>query len=190
MRYRILFATAAAALLVGLVPSPASAQLVQSDDDAQSIAATITAGGIGSRTIAALPVVMSSALGQGKVSGAYSVSVVEIAATGRNPWQVTSTVSELTSVADSSTIAPENLDITSPTIVATLPAGTDTPFAAGNYTGTGATSDARTLWDNAGQNTSSVYTSTHTATGTLAVTPPNGSTVGAYTGTFTVTLFT
>jgi hypothetical protein len=190
MRYRILLATAAAALLVGLVPSPAGAQLVQSDDDAQTIAATITAGGIGSRTIVALPVVMSSALGQGSVSGLYSVSVVELAATGRNPWQVTTTVSELTSAVDSTKIAPERFSITSPTVVATLPAGTDTPFAAGSFTGTGAVSAARTLWDNADQSTTAVYTSTHTATGTLSVSPPNAATTGLYNGTVTYTLFT
>jgi hypothetical protein len=183
---RILLSAAAAALLVGLVPAPAGAATSQSST---SIAATITAGGIGSRTIAALPIVMSSLAGNGKVSGAYSVTVLETAVTGFTPWSVTTEVSELTSSVDSSKIPPSAFDITTASVSGIPTAGTDTATTGGPYTGSGALSDPLTLWTNTGQSPLSVYTSTHLATGTLNVTPPNGAKTGAYTGTFTVTLF-
>jgi hypothetical protein len=188
MRTRILLSVAAAALLVGLVPAPAGAVTSTS---AANITATITAGGIGSRTIAALPITMTSLAGNGKVSGAYSVTVLETAATGVNPWSVTTAVSELTSAVDSSKIAPSAFDISTPTVLGVPTAGTDTATTGSVYSVTGAatTSDPLTLWTNTGQSALAVYTSTHTATGTLAVTPPNGAKTGAYTGTLTFTLF-
>jgi hypothetical protein len=184
---RILLAAAAATLIVGLIPAPAGAATSTST---ANISATITAGGIGSRTIAALPIVMTSAAGNGKVSGAYSVSVVETAATGVNPWSVTTAVSKLTNTLDSTVINPDNFDISTPSLLASLPAGSDAATTGSVYSYTsGANSDPLTLFTNTGELLTSVYTSTHTATGTLSVTPPNGASTGAYTGTFTVTLF-
>jgi hypothetical protein len=186
MRFRILLAAAAATLIVGLVPAPAGAATSTSD---ASIAATITANGIGSRTIAALPIVMTSAAGNGKISGGYSVTVLETAVTGFTPWSVTTAVSELTSAVDGTKIPPNAFDISTASVSGIPTAGTDAATTGGPYTGTGAVSAPLTLWTNTGQSPLSVYTSTHLATGTLSATPPNGAKTGAYTGTLTFTLF-
>ena len=151
--------------------------------DTATVTANVTAGSIGLRSLTSVPAVtLTPALGQATVTGAMSAVVTEAAVTGTNPWSVTASISPLALVGQPD-IANSNVAISTRATVQVSGGGTST-----NPTGSEALSAARTVVSNAGQNTGAVYTGTYTNSANLALTVPNGTVAGIYTGTLTVTL--
>lgn len=183
MRVRLLVAGAAAALLVGFIPSPASAQ-VDGQDGSSTITATVADSGFRAVTTVA-PITMASALNSATVQGAYAVTVTETARKGTNPWSVTAALAAALSDGGS----PAN---TIPTSAVSVLARAVTPTAGGGTaaapTGEQDLSVARTLVTNTGQDVNTVYTGSYALSGTVKITPPNGTKTGVYTGTFVVDL--
>jgi hypothetical protein len=193
MKIKLLVAAAAAAVVVGMMPSPAMA--ADGDGSSSIISATLSSNNIGSRSVSLVTTpAMTSALNSSTLSTGYTVTVLEAARTGTNPWSALVSVNQLTSAATPGTPIPvANMNLAPGAMVLTTPGtGTDTPGSGGNFvgsTGDPTISDTQTLWTNSTQSNLSVYTGTHTGAGTLTLTPPNGTKLGIYTGTFTVTLF-
>jgi hypothetical protein len=182
MRLKILLAGVAAALVIGMVPSPAGA------DDA-TVTANI-AGLSGTRTFAlaeagtGVSLVGASGLSTA-ISGTFTATVTETAVAGDdNGYSVTAAITNLVKGTD--TIAYTNINLAPGTMIPSL-AGTDTPGAAGNFSGASNPSDARTVWANSAQAATSYYTFVHANTSTLGLTLPNNAVSGTYTGTLTVT---
>lgn len=173
----------AAATLAATALAPLHAGAADGDPASSALTATVTAGSVGARTVTSAPIAMTSALNSTTLSGAYSVVVTEAARTGTNPWSVTA-VLDADLVDGANTIPRSSIALSNQAVVQVASGGTSS--AAGAQSGT--LDSARTLFTNTGQNTTSVYTGTHTATGTVTLTPPNGSKTGIYAGTFTVTL--
>ncbi|MEY2565541.1 MAG: hypothetical protein QOE35_70 [Actinomycetota bacterium] len=193
MRIRFLVAAAAAAIVVGMMPSPAFA--ADGSGGSSIISATLTSNTIGSRSVSLVTTpAMTSALNSSTLSTGYTVTVLEAARTGTNPWKAQVSVNQLTSTLTPGTpipVASLNLAPGAMTLT-TAGTGSDAPGVGGAFVGSTAdptVSDAQDLWTNTGQLPGSIYTGTHTGAGTLTLTPPNATKLGVYTGTFTVTLF-
>jgi hypothetical protein len=127
-------------------------------------------------------------------SANYSIHVVEVAVSGANPWTVTGQLFDTQSTPVANQVAqvatPANTIPGSAFSVANnaptpLTAAAGTTPAAGS---SGTLSAALSLFD-VTESTSAVYTNTWTGTGTVTLTPPNGTKTGAYAGTFVETLF-
>lgn len=167
----------------GLGALGGAAQALDGDGGSASVSATITSGAVGARSVlSASPVVMTSALNGVTMSSPFVVVVDEAVRSGTNPWSVTAVLSgPLTSGASS--IAATNLSVSGRSVAQVGGGGASTAPA-----GSQDLSLARTLLSNAGQDPSVVYTGTYTATSTLTLGIPNGTTVGTYGSTITVTL--
>jgi hypothetical protein len=191
---KLFLAAAAAALLVGPVPSPASAQ------DTANVNVTAQIGGLtgGSRVL----VVPESATGLtitgtaiNAITASFTAEVVETLAPGSNGWTVNATLTDLSNGSGGTipygnvTMNPADTILTAP-----LPAGTNsggTTQAFQDQTPTpSSTSAASNVFTNNGQVATSFYTATHTAAGNaLSIELPEGEfDQGNYTGTLTVTL--
>lgn len=186
MRIKILLATAAAALIVGLMPSPASAQLSAGGTQNTGVTATIS-GAMGTRVLNSIGAVgMSSTGGSATLTSLpFAVSVVEAARSGTAGWYVTAEMTTpLTEQTTSDVIAKSALTLTpNATMVQTPLTGTDAASGAQSL------GSAATIWTNTGQSPLTVYTGTHTNSPTITLAPPNGTVNGVYVGTLTVTLF-
>jgi hypothetical protein len=170
----VLLATAA----LGVAPSYAA----DGDGGSSAITAALTAGSIGSRSVTTVsPVALTSALNSSALTGSFSVLVTEAARSGTNAWSVTTSASSLTS--GSNTLTADNLAISARSVTPVGGGGTSSA-----PTGSQTLDSARTLFSNAGQATTGIYTGTYLGSSTVTLTVPNGATTGAYTGTMTVTL--
>ncbi len=177
-RRSIVVPVAALALMGATAPAFAA----DGDGGSAALSATLTAGSIGSRSVTTVaPVALTTALSSSTATGAVSVVVTEAARGGTNPWSVTAVAGALTSGVN--TIAASNLSIASRGVTQVAGGGT-----AAAPTGSSSLASAATLFSTTGQSVASLYTGTYTAAGTVSLAVPNGQAVGAYTGTFTVTL--
>lgn len=166
------------------VAAPALASDGDGGGGTATLAATLTAGSIGSRSLTSIsPVVLATALNTPTASGAYTAVVTEAARGGTNPWSLTAVASALTGPAGSTAIPAAALSVGARSVVQVAGGGT-----AAAPTGSSPLDSAATLFSNTGQSTSALYTGTYTGTGTISLAVPNGQAVGAYTGTLTVTL--
>ena len=183
MRIRLLVAGVAAALVVGAVPSPASAQ-TDGQDGSSTITATVADSGFRAVTTVA-PITLGSALNTATIEGAYAVTVTETARKGSNPWSVTGALAG----ALSDPLVPAN---TIPTTAVYVHTRAVTATGGGGVsaapTGEQDLSAARTLMSNTGQDVNTVYTGSYALSGTVKIVPPNGTKTGTYTGTFVVDL--
>jgi hypothetical protein len=183
MRVKLLMATAAAALVVSMVPSPAGA--ADGADSTALITANINA--LGSRAVtAAAPIVINSGLNSSTATGSYNIVVTEITRNGSNPWTVAGSLqAPLTNTdVDTSNDTIANTFVTVGNRAQTAVGGGGTPTVPGTVEDL---SQARTLVSYA-QNTGLLYNGVYTLTGDITVTPPTGSKTGVYTATFVVDL--
>lgn len=184
MRLRILVATVAAALVVAMMPSPASAQ-VDGTDSSALITANINA--LGSRAVtAALPVAITSGLNSSTATGSYSVTVTEITRNGSNPWTVTGSLAAPLTNTDVST-TNDTIPNTAVTVSNRASAATGGGGTATVPSTTEDLTQARTLVSYA-QDTNLLYNGSYLLTGDITVTPPTGSKTGTYTATLVVDL--
>ena len=189
MKIRILLAGAAAALIVGMVPSPASAQVDGAGFDAP-VSADITANGIGFRAVTAAAVApISSSLSALTLSGAYTAAVTETLRSGTNNWSVTASLAGDLSTVGGDTIDEQYVSVTGRSFTRTLSGGTASApsgsSALGDGTGSG---QSVTLGSSTGQLTNTLYSGSYAAAGTLTIAPPAGTKTGLYSGTFQVDL--
>lgn len=186
MRLRVL-AMGMVLLTAGAFAAPLASAQVDGDDSSATVTATIT-GDMGVRYVSSVPAIaMSSVLSSTTLSATYTVLTQETVRAGTNPWTVTGRLqADLSDGASPTpnTIARSAMNVSGRTASVTVGSG-GTP-APGS--GTEDMSADRTLFTVSGENTSTLYTATYTAGGTLTLTPPAGTVTGAYTGTFVVTL--
>jgi hypothetical protein len=198
MRLKLSIAAMSAALVMGLAPSAFAAPpgTAQSPTGTAPVAVTLNAG-IGTRVVsdAGSTLTMTQLAGATTTSANYSIKVVETSVSGANPFTVTGQLfdTQATPVANqvAQTATPANtipgsafgVSNVLPTALTTAPAGV-TPAAAAS----GNLSAALSLYS-VTESTSAVYTNTWTGTGTITLTPPNGTKTGAYSGTLVETLF-
>lgn len=174
---RIAVAALAAAAAAGIPASGAGALDT-------TLTATVTAGNVGSRTIVANPVTMSSVAGTSTLTGSLATTVTEAARTGTNPWSVTAAIGVLTdTVTPANTLANTNMSISNRAVTQTSGGGTATATS-----GTEVVSAARTLFTTTGQSTAAVYSGTYASTSDWHLALPNGTPTGVYAGTITLTL--
>ena len=148
-----------------------------------AVSATLTGGSIGSRSItAASPVTMSSALNSSTLTGGLSLTVTEAARSGTNAWSVTAAMTNLTN-ATSDVINKDQMNVDTRTITPVGGGGTSTAPSGSHNMATTAT-----LFSNASQDPTSVYTGTYASSSSWTLSVPNGAKTGAYTGTITLTL--
>jgi hypothetical protein len=187
-----------AALVMGLAPSAFAAPpgTAQSPTGTAPVAVTLNAG-IGTRVVsdAGSTLTMTQLAGATTTSANYSIKVVETSVSGANPLTVTGQLfdTQATPVANqvAQTATPANtipgsafsVSNVLPTALTTPPSGV-TPAAAAS----GNLSAALSLY-NVTESVSAVYTNTWTGTGTITLTPPNGTKTGACSGTLVETLF-
>ena len=180
MKLRILLAAAAAALVVGLVPAPAGAQ-VDGTDGSGVITANINA--LGYRAVTAVaPIPITTLQDASSATGSYSITVAEVTRQGSNPWTVTGSLAAPLTNATSDTIPNTAVTVSNRDASALGGGGTKTAPS-----GSQDLSAARTLISYA-QATNTIYNGTYTLTGDITVTPPTGSKTGVYTATFVVDL--
>jgi hypothetical protein len=181
MRRRLIIAAVPAAL--ALVMAPTAAHAADGDGGTAVITATLTGNAIGSRSVTLVsPITMSSAASSTTLSSPLAVTVTEATRSGTNPWSVTGVASALTDVAND-TIPATALSVSGRSVLQTLGGGTSSAPAGSQSLDT-----ARTLFSNANQSLSTLYSGVYAGSGTVTLAPPDGSKTGVYTGTFTVTL--
>lgn len=184
MRLRILVATAAAAFVVSLIPSPAYAQ-VDGTDSSAVITANINA--LGSRAVtAAAPIGITSGLNSSTATGSYNIVVTEITRNGSNPWFVMGSLAAPLTNTDVSTLN-DTIPNTAVTVSNRLASQVGGGGTKTEPAGSEDLSVARTLVSYA-QDTGLLYNGTYTLTGDITVAPPTGSKTGVYTATFVVDL--
>jgi hypothetical protein len=198
MRLKLSIAAMSAALVMGIAPSAFAAPpgTAQSPTGTAPVAVTLNAG-IGTRIVsdAGSTLALTQAPSATTASANYSIKVVEVAASGVNPFTVTGQLFDTQStpvanqvgqVATPANVIPGSAFSVSnvlPTALTTPPAGV-TPAAAAS----GNLSAALSLYS-VTESVAAVYTNTWTGTGTITLTPPNGTKTGAYAGTLVETLF-
>jgi hypothetical protein len=195
MARRLIFAASAAALVLGMAQPALAAPpgTAQSPTGSAPVAVTLNTG-IGTRVVAdagSLLTLIPSA-GATTATANSSIAVAEVAVSGANPWTVTGQLVDNASVVNqiNQAAAPSN---TIPGAAFGVSNNSPTPLtsAVGTTPAAGASgtlSAALSLFSVA-ESTSAVYTNTWTGTGSVTVTPPNGTATGAYSGTFVETLF-
>jgi hypothetical protein len=168
------------------VTSTATPAFADGGSSSAGLSATLTSGSIGSRSITSVsPVTLTSALNTATASGAMATTVTEAARGGTAAWSLTAVSSLLAKTGGTSAddIAASNLSIANRAVTPVAGGGTSTAA-----TGSSSLATDATLFSNSGQSVTSLYTGTYAATGTITLAVPNGQSVGAYTGTLTVTL--
>ena len=122
------------------------------------------------------------------MTGPLAVSALEVAAKGDNSWSVTATSGSLSDGSGDS-IPASKLSVADGSLPAT---GGCLSLSACTVTGGGASSrplnTAQTLFAVNGESAASVYTGAYAYNGNLTLDVPNGTPLGTYTGTLTVTL--
>jgi hypothetical protein len=195
MRARILLAAVAAALVVGLMPSPASALDVTSLDG--TVSADLSTSGTRSITVVS-PIATSSTL-NALATASYGVTVVEAARTGTANWTVSAKLCGQTTGVKDCTGGKDNA-LSSATSTATLPGsavalsaravselGTTPGVVSSAPSGSAALSSAAPLFS-AAESVGTLYTETFSSSGTVTITPPAGQAAETYVGYFVVTL--
>jgi hypothetical protein len=195
MRARILLAAVAAALVVGMIPTPASALDVTNMDG--TVSADLSTSGTRSITVVS-PISTSSTL-NALATASYGVTVVEAARTGTANWTVSAKLCGQTALAKDCTGTKDNA-LSSATSSAILPgsavalsaravseAGTTTGTVSSAPSGSAALSSAAQLFS-AAESVGTLYTETFTSSGTVTISPPPGQAAETYVGYFVVTL--
>jgi hypothetical protein len=192
MRKRIVAAMSAAVVVGGLAIAGTAAEATSctaggtSPCDVSVQAIVGPSGLTGTRTLGAVAPIGLVA-GATTLSGALAVPVVETVATGDNAWSVTAVASNLTNgsggtiTADHLTVADSGL----PTGVGCILLTQCTVTGGG---GARALDAAKTLFSVTGENTAAAYTGVYAYTGTLSLSVPNGTPLGTYNGSLTLTL--
>lgn len=176
--------TIAITTMAFVLMSPVAVRAQDGLGGAAPITATVLAGTLGSRSITSVaPLVMNSVAGQSALTTPYAVLVTEITRTGTNPWSVVGALSDDLATTSGSTIAKSAVAVSGRQVLQVASGGVSAAPAGSQDLSVG-----RTLFTNTGQDVNALYTGTHAATGTVTLTPPNGSAAGVYNGTFTVTL--
>lgn len=158
---------------------------------------------VGTRSIASIATPELTGVLSGAPTSSYTVAVAEATRTGTNAWSVTARlcgpsatnplVSDCTnnagvmvnSVDATKTIPGSAVSLSGRSVTELLPGGSgDLSVPAGSAD----LSTARTLFSNANQDTSLLYTETYTASGSITLTPPNGTASGTYNGFVVVSL--
>jgi hypothetical protein len=187
--HRRLVVGATVAALAALAAAPAYAST--STTTTATITAVVGGTGLtGTRTLTAFPAVALS--GTTALGGTLTAGVTETAATGDvNGWSVTVQSSALdeTAPATSGVIPASDLSIGSivaPSATGCLSVSLGTCAISGGSGG--ALDSPQTLFAVTGESASYAYTGVYTATGVLALSVPNGTAAGDYSGTLTATL--
>lgn len=189
MRFKVLVAAVATAIVLGALGAPAHAQVADGDDGSALITATVN--NLGYRAVTAVaPITITSGLNSSSATGGYSVLVTEVTRTGTNPWTVTGALSGPLTNTDvdttNDTIPNTAVTIHDRAAAATLGGGGASDNTA--ISGTADLTQARTLASWINQSGSLIYSGEYTLTGNLTVTPPTGSKTGVYQTNFVVTL--
>lgn len=137
----------------------------------------------------------------GSVESALEVIVEEVEATGVNPWSVSTTIADLTNATSSATIGREQVTLTpNATVPVTADidgtlaldlSGTNVSASGGSeYTFQNDGTEATTLFEVSGQDSTKAYTGFYTGTGTLSTTLDGlfDVLIDTYDTTVTVTL--
>lgn len=184
-----------AALLVLLLPValPASAQV---DGEGGTGPVTAVLDSVGVRSITSVSALVLTGALSVVPTDDYAVVVTEAARTGTNSWSVTgrmcgsvdcSTDPDALVLTTNSAVslAGDAIDVSNRAVTELVPGGSGTLAAPGT---TEVFSQARTLFTNNDQSTTTIYSEVYTATGDVSVTPPDGTAAGTYAGFFVVTL--
>jgi len=165
---------------------------------AQAVDVAVTAQVLsGSRSITTATVGPLASLGRtATATSAVAVTVTEALVNGDNAWSVTARLcgaAACGSLTDRIVLNGDNTtqlagsafslkDVAVTDTSAALGGGTITPMADADL------STTRTLFSNAGQAPTSIYSGVYAATGTLSLTPPANAAPGSYSGYLVVTL--
>jgi hypothetical protein len=188
---------AAAALFVGLVPSPAGAVDITNLDG--TVSADLSSSGTRSITVVN-PIVTSSSL-NALAATTYGVTVVEAARTGTANWTVSAKLCGQTAVGNAvKDCTNHNNALTSATSGVELPgsavtlanravneAGTTAGTVSSGVSGPATLGSAATLFT-AAESTGTLYTETFSSSGDVTINPPAGQAAETYVGYFVVTL--
>jgi hypothetical protein len=193
MRRRIIIAVVSSAVAVagfGLGGSTAYAACGLPDvcSGTTTLAATLT-GTLGTRSVATVaPIAMTSVTNGTTLGTTWDTTVAEVTRSGTNPWSIQASLQNghVTDLA-SDTIPASSFVLSGNTAhVVVGGGGTWAAGAGGALNDDGITGTP--LCSNSGQVATNAYTGTYDCTGSITLTPPNGTPNGAYTGTFVVTL--
>ncbi|MBW3588749.1 MAG: hypothetical protein KY429_04965 [Actinobacteria bacterium] len=134
----------------------------------------------GIRYIQAAPALVLSPL-SGNFAGPMAVTVEEVAASG-SKWRLTAQAGPFISGANQ--IGANSLTLAASTVAQTLGGG-----SAGNQ-GSGTMDTTRTLYEVTGQDPALAYSGLYVSSSPLTLKVPNGTPLGTYTSTVTITLST
>lgn len=180
--------------------SPASAQ-TDGDGSEGEVVATLD-GVVGTRYVAAVAPIALTGVSSSLPADDYTVGVEELSRTGTNQWSVTARVcgasatdalvsdctnrgDQLVNADGTNTIAGSALEVDERAVSELIEGDSGTLTAP---EGAEVFSQPRTLFTNADQLNTQVYTETYTATGALTLTPPDGTVLDTYNGFYVVTL--
>jgi hypothetical protein len=152
-----------------------------------AVSATL-ANTLGTRSVATVaPITMTNASQVTTLSTTWDTTVAELSRSGTNPWSIQATLSS-GHVSYLTNNIPASAFVLSGNAASVVAGGGGTwsAGAGGALNNDGVTGTP--LCNNASQNSSTTYTGTYDCTGTITLTPPNGTVQGAYSGTFVVTL--
>ena len=194
MRKRIVAAMSAVVVVGGLAIASTTAEAANSACTAGgtspcdvSVQAIVGPSGLtGTRTLGAVAPIGLVA-GATTLSGVLAVPVVETVATGDNAWSVTAVSSDLSN-GSGGTITASHLTVADsglPTGVGCILLTQCTVTGGG---GARALDTAKTLFSVTGENTAAAYTGIYSYSGTLSLSVPNGTPLGTYNGSLTLTL--
>jgi hypothetical protein len=153
-----------------------------------TVTGVIGSGGLGVRTLAAVPVTTLVPGTGSTMTAPLAVTAIEVGAQGDNAWHVTAVAGDLSDTAND-TISASHMSVADTAIPTT---GGCLALSACTATGGGATpralDTAATLFSVTGESAGAIYTGAYVYTGQLSLDVPNGTPTGAYTGQLTVTL--
>jgi hypothetical protein len=192
MRRRLIIAVvssavAVAGLGIGGTTAYAACGLPDVCTGTGAVSATL-ANVLGTRSVATVaPITMTNASQVTTLSTTWDTTVAEVSRSGTNPWSIQATLSNghVSYLTNNIPAASFVLSGNAASVIAGG-GGTWSAGAGGALNNDGVTGTP--LCGNANQNSGVTYTGTYDCTGTITLTPPNGTVQGAYTGTFVVTL--
>jgi hypothetical protein len=194
MRRRLIIAVVSSAIAVGglslgsSTPAFATCGVPDVCTNTSAVSATLQ-NTLGTRSVASVaPITMTNATQATTLSTTWDSKVAEVSRTGTNSWSIQATLSGGQLTYASSNHIPASAFVLSGNTASVVAGGGGTwsAGAGGALNDDGATGTP--LCANSGQSTGSTYTGTYDCTGTITLTPPNGTVQGAYAGTFVVTL--
>jgi hypothetical protein len=152
-----------------------------------AVAATLT-GTLGTRSVATVaPITLTSVTNGTTLSTTWDSTVAEVTRSGTNPWSIQATLTGGAVTSGSDSIPADAFVLSGNTAHVVLGGGGAWSAGAGGAMSNDGTTGTP-LCSNANQVATNAYTGTYDCTGTITLTPPNGSKNGAYTGSFVVTL--